>query len=222
MRDRIEAGKSEQLVGAQQAKPNGPSFTKLSPIQPERAKDGKSSGNPNQKAAGQPGERSRLGRSGPQNAPDDRRRELRGRYERDEPDGDEGIGLADEPHIGIAEQHDDHDGAAPDRQQDAGQIATLRQMQAADSQQRRHDEVVAHHGAERHRLDNDHAGRGGKSADEGKQRDRLLTLGHRQGQHERVGVHASLREVEQAAEGDGQHEDIDEEKIEREQPDRLL
>ena len=95
-------------------------------------------------------------------------------------------------------------------------------MQAADSQQRRHDEVVAHHGAERHGLDNDHARRGGKPADEGKQRDRLLTLGHRQGQHERVGVHASMREVEQATEGDRQDEDIDEEKIEREQPDRLL
>ena len=30
------------------------------------------------------------------------------------------------------------------------------------------------------------------------------------------------REVQQAAEGDGQHEDVDEQKIEREQPDRLL
>ena len=42
MCDRIEAGKTEQLVGAGTT-PNGPSLTKLSPIQPERAKDGSSS-----------------------------------------------------------------------------------------------------------------------------------------------------------------------------------
>ena len=91
-----------------------------------------------------------------------------------------------------------------------------------NAQQGRHDEVVAHHGAERHRLDDDHAGRRGKSADEGKQRNRLLVLGHRQGQHERVGVHAPLREVEQAAERDRQHEDVDQQEIEREEPDRLF
>ena len=89
-------------------------------------------------------------------------------------------------------------------------------MQAADPQQHRHDEVVAHHGAERHGLDDDHAGRGGKAADEGEQRERLLVLRHRQGQHEGVGVDASTREVQQAGERDGQHEDVDQEQIERE------
>ncbi len=223
MGDRIEAGKTEQLVRTQQGDAEW-ALVHEALGDPAGAGEGRQQQrvDPDHKAAGKPGQRPRPGRPGPKNAPDDRRRELRGRHEGDQPDGDKRIGLADEPHIRVAEQHDHHDGPAPDRQQHASQIAALRQMQAAEPEQRRHDEVVAHHGAQRDGLDDDHAGRGGKPADEGKQRNRLLVLGHRQRQHECVGVHAAAREMEQAAEGDRQHEDIDKQQIEGKQPDRLL
>ncbi len=223
MGDRIEPGKSEQFVRAQ---PGDAEWPVIDEAFSDPAGAGKRRQqqrvDPHHKAAGQPGERSGLGRSGPENAADDRRRELRGGDEGDQPDGDQRVSLADEPDIGIAEQHDHHDGAAPNGQQHAGQIAALRQMQAADPQQRRHDQIVAYHRAERDGLDDDHAGGGGKSADEDEQRQRLLVLGHRQRQNEGVGVDRPRRELEQAAESERQHEDVDEEEIEREQPDRLL
>ena len=47
-------------------------------------------------------------------------------------------------------------------------------------------------------------------------------LRHRQRQHEGVGVHGAAREMQQAAEGDRQHEHVDRQQVEREQPDRLV
>ena len=46
-------------------------------------------------------------------------------------------------------------------------------------------------------------------------------FGHRQRQHEGVGVHATVVENQSSPQGDRQHEQIDGEQIERKQPDRL-
>ena len=95
-------------------------------------------------------------------------------------------------------------------------IAALRKMQPAEPKQHRHHKVVADHGAERHSLDDDHSGGRGKAADEGQQCDRLLLLRHRQCEHECIGVDASVGEMQQTGKSDGQHEDVYEQKIERE------
>ena len=47
-------------------------------------------------------------------------------------------------------------------------------------------------------------------------------LRDRQRQHEGVGVDRAGREMQQPAERDRQHEDVDREEVEREQPDRLV
>ena len=70
----------------------------------------------------------------------------------------------------------------------------------------------------RDRLHDDHAGRGGEPADEDQQRQRLLALGHRQRQNVRVGVDLPVAEPEQPADRDRQHEDVDDQQVEREQP----
>ena len=70
MRDRIEAGQTEQLVGAQQGNTER-TVVHEALSDPAGAGEGRQQQrvDPNQEAAGEPGERSRLGRSGPQNAP---------------------------------------------------------------------------------------------------------------------------------------------------------
>jgi hypothetical protein len=62
---------------------------------------------------------------------------------------------------------------------------------------------------------------GRQAADEDQQREPLLPLRHRQRQHEGVGVDP-CPEVQQAAEGDRQDEDIDQQQVERKQPCRAL
>ena len=48
-----------------------------------------------------------------------------------------------------------------------------------------------------------------------------LLFRHRQREHEGVGVDAAAREQQQPGERDRQHEDVDEQQVEREQPHRL-
>ena len=170
----------------------------------------------------EPRQRAEPRRALPQDAADDGGEELRGRDKGHEAYRHERVGFADQPHISIAEQDNEDDGAAADRAQDAGQVLALGQMQAAEAQKERHDEIVGDHGGERDGLDNDHAGRGGQSADESEQGDRLVMLRHRHGEHERVRVDGVPRELQETAERDRQHEHIDQQEIEREQPDRLL
>ena len=94
-------------------------------------------------------------------------------------------------------------------------------MQAAEPQQQRHDEVIAYHGRQRHGLDDDHTRCRREAADEGKKGQHRHVLLHRYGQHERIGVHAAVRERQQPDKGDGQHENVDGQQVEGEEPHRL-
>ena len=109
-----------------------------------------------------------------------------------------------------------------DGDQQAGQIAALGQAQPAHAQQDRHDKIVADHGRERDRLDDHHGGRRRQAADEGDQGERALAFRHRQGQHRRYRRPPSRPENEKPTERDRQHEHIDEQEIEREQPGGLV
>ena len=107
---------------------------------------------------------------------------------------------ADQPHIEVAEQQDEEDAAPADAEQQPGEVSLVGQVQPGDTQQHRHHQVVADHGADGDGGDDHHAGRGRQAADEGEEGEQLVALRH----------------------GNGQHEDVDGEKVEREQPDRLL
>ena len=69
-----------------------------------------------------------------------------------------------------------------------GEILALLEMQHAHAQQRRHHELVADHRRQRHRGDDDHAGRGREAADVGEHREQAIAVGQRQPQHVGVGV----------------------------------
>ena len=75
--------------------------------------------------------------------------------------------------------------------------------------------------AKRDRLDDDHAGRGREAPDEGDQRKHGLLFLHRHREHEGVGVDTAVREQQQPGKRDRQHEDVDEQEVQREQPHRL-
>ena len=97
----------------------------------------------------------------------------------------------------------------------------LVQAEEPDPQGERHHEVVAHHGGERDRLHDHHPGRGRQAAQEHREREQRAPFGDRQREHERVGVHAAAREVQQPAERDRQHEQVDRQHVQGKQPARL-
>ncbi|MDT4847349.1 hypothetical protein FQZ97_814010 [compost metagenome] len=157
----------------------------------------------------------------PVHATEHRRGELRHCGEGHQADRDQGIGFAGRPVIHIAEQHQQQDGAATDTQQQPRKVAPLRQAECLPAQQQRHHQVVADHGRERDGFDDDHAGGGRQPADEHQQRQRLLAMGHGQGEDEGVGIHRADGKMHETGERDRQHEDIDRQQVQREQPDGL-
>ena len=147
--------------------------------------------------------------------------ELRHRRKRDQPDRDQRVGLARKPEVRVAEQHDSHDRAAADCEQPPGQVAALARVEQLEPQQQRHDQIVAHHRRQRDGFDDDHSRRRGQAAQEHRQREQLLVLEHRQRQDEHVGIDLAAGKVQQAAERDRQHEQVDRQQVEREHPARL-
>ena len=177
---------------------------------------------PDGEAREQPAQRSGASAAFPEYAPEYRRRELRDRGKRNQADRNQRVGFAGQLEVKVAEQQNEHDGATPYAEQQSGEITALVQAQPAKPQQHRHHEVVAYHRGERDRLDDHHAGGGRQAAYEHEQRKQLALLGHRQREHEGVGVDAAVRKPQQAAECDRQHEDVDRKHINRKQPDRLI
>ena len=203
--------------------PNGPSLEQAD-RQPARARERgqQQRVEPDGEARGKAAERPGAGAAFPEYSAQDRRSELRDRGERDETDRNERIRLAGDPEVQVAQNEDQHDGAAPYAKQEPGEVGTLVQPQPSQSQEHRHHEIVAHHGRQGDRLDDDHPGGGGEAADEYEQREELVLLRHRQREHERVGVDAAVGKPQQPAERDRQDEDVDREHVQRKQPDRLV
>jgi hypothetical protein len=93
---------------------------------------------------------------------------------------------------------------------------------AAPAKQHRHDQVVAYHGGESDCLYDHHPGGCREPADEHEKRKKLLPLKHRQREHESVRIDAAVRKVQQPAERDRQHEHVDRQHVQGEEPDRLV
>ena len=163
-------------------------------------------------------ERAGAGAAAPVDAAEERGGELGDGGEADEADRDEGVGLAGDAEVEVAEHQHRDDGGAADVEQEPRQVAARAGAEAAEAQQRRHDEVVADHGRDRHGLDDEHAGQRREAADVGEERQRRGALAERQRQDEGLGVGLPRAEDQQAADGDRQDEDVDEQQVGREQP----
>ncbi len=135
---------------------------------------------PDGEAAEEPADGTRPGAAAPVHAAEERRGELRHGGEADQPDRDQRIGLARDAEVEVAEQQHEDDRRAADVEQEPRQVAAGPRPEAVEPEQRRHDQVVADHGRDRDRLDDQHAGDGGEPADVGEERDRRRPLGQRQ------------------------------------------
>ena len=93
---------------------------------------------PDQEARRQAAERGSARTALPEDAADDSRRKLRHRRERDQPNGNQGIGLPGQIEVEIAQHQDQHDRPATDAEQQPGEIASLGQPKRSQAQQHRH------------------------------------------------------------------------------------
>ena len=170
------------------------------------------------KPASEAAEGAGAGAAAPVDAAEERRGELRDGGEADEADRDERVGLAGDAEVEVAEHEHGDDGGAADVEQEAGEVAALAVAEAAEAEERGHDEVVADHGRDGDGLDDQHAGDGGEAADVGEERERGGAVGEGEGEDEGLGVLLAGAEEEEAAEGDRQDEEVDEQEVEREEP----
>ena len=222
MRDLVETCEAEERERLQQVDSERPAVEQRS-RQPARARERRQHQGvePDAEAGGEAPERASTRAALPEDAAQHHGRELGDRSERDEADRDQRVRLAGDAEVEVAEQEDEHDRPAPDAEQETGQVAARGQLEARQAQQHGHHQVVAHHRRQRDRFDDHHAGGRRQPADEHQHRKQLLLFSHRQRQDERVGVDRSVGEVEPAAERDRQHEDVDRQHVDGEQPDRL-
>ena len=215
----VEAGQPEQPLGREQRDPERAALEEVRghPAGLGHRRQHQRVG-PEGEAAEQAAERAGPRSAAPVHAAEQRRRELGDGGEADEADRDQRVGFAGDPEVEVAEHQHRDDGGAADVEEQPRQVAALAGAEAAEPQQRRHDEVVADHGRDRDGLDDQHAGQRREAADVGEERQRRRALPERQRQDEGLGVGLPRTEDEQAADGDRQHEDVDEQEIGREQP----
>ena len=213
----VQAGQAEQLLGPQQRDAEQ-AFGHEGRRQPARLGDRRQHQRvgPQRKSGGQPGQRAGARAALPEHAAEQCGRELRHRGKADQADADQRIGLAGDAEVQIAQQQQHHDHDAPQRQRRAAEIACV--VAAAKTQQQRHHEVVADHRRDRDRLDDDHPGGRRQPADEGCQCQQRPIERERQRQHEGFRIGAALAEVQQPAERDRQHEQVDQQQVQREGP----
>ena len=163
-----------------------------------------------------------LGRGvAPDQAAEERRRELCDGGERQNADRGE-LRVAGRAIIKVGEHQDGEDRQPPHREQQGADVLAGRQQRFAPLQHPGDDDVVGDHDGERHRLHDHHGGRGGKAADERRNRQHVRPGMQRQRQHEHVAVDLAGREGEQAGDRDRHHEQVDQHQVDREHPARAL
>ena len=111
---------------------------------------------PDEGAEDKTGHRPGLGAALPENAAQQGRGELCGGGEGHQADGHQGIGFADQPHVGIGQDQHEQDGAAPDEQKKRRQVTREPQLKPFQAQQHRHHQIVTEHGRERDGRDDQH------------------------------------------------------------------
>jgi hypothetical protein len=90
--------------------------------------------------------------------------------------------------------------------------------EAPPAQQQRHHQVVADHGRDRDGLDDHHAGGRRQPADKGQQRQRGWPCASGSDSTKVSALACARPEVQQAAQRDGQHEQVDQQQVGRKHP----
>ena len=224
MRQAVQPGQAQQLLGPQQAEPPRPLGHE--PIgQPARFGQRRQHQgvDPEAKARQQAGQRTAPGAPLPVHAAQQRRRKLRHRSKADQADADQCIGLAGQPEVHIAQQQHQRDAGAADGEQQTGQLQARRRTKAPGAQQQRHHQVIADHGGDGDGLDDHHARGGGQATDKGQQRQRRLAMHQWQREHKVVGAARRTGPIQQqATQRNRQHKQVDQQQVERKSPDRAL
>ena len=128
------------------------------------------------------------------------------------------IGFASQMEIAVAQQQHKCDRAAPDPQQQAGQVTGRMVADAAGAQQQRHDQIITDHAGDCDRFHHDHAGGGGQTADESQQGEPDLPVGQRYRKNEGLRVRLAGTGQQHPTESDGEDEHIDQQQVGREHP----
>ncbi|MHC2701275.1 hypothetical protein ACVMHZ_004408 [Bradyrhizobium liaoningense] len=130
------------------------------------------------------------------------------------------LGIAERAIVEIGHHHDGEDREPPRAQQEVAEIGTAGAPLRPTLQHQRHHEVVRDHDGERDAFDDHHRGRRRQAADEDDDAEQIGAAFHRQRQHVHVGVGGAEREGHEAGDRDRDHEQIDGDEVEREQPSR--
>ncbi len=208
---RIKNGKTERPVGQDRCR-------KQFPLHKGRQQQGISPKHkPGHKAKPHPGPVDVFKIDGRQN----RRTELRHGGKGQHPDIGQRIFFRQEPIEPVCQKQQQDHGRTPDFQQHLADITGHAVLQFFRPQQKRHDQIVTHHGRNRDARYDHHAGTGRQPADKGNNRQPVLPAQKRQGQNECIGIDLWLvPEHEQAGNGNRHDKDIDRHQIGRKQPAR--
>ena len=173
-----------------------------------------------------PGERSRRhagdgapgGAAPPEEAAEKGRTDLRDRGEGQKPDRSEPR-LTGDALVGESERQnaDDRDAADPQHQRADVAVGGSR-FRHPPPQEKRHHQIVRDGDREREAVEHHHAGGGGNSADHREQRQPVRAGGERQRQNRKVAVDPAVREHLQPCNRERDHEEVDQNEIEREEP----
>ncbi len=212
------SSRPSRCCGRSHAMPKGPSVRMSLPTRSASAKHRQQQRiGPDQNSGGHAGERAARRAVAPDQPAEEGRRELRHRREGKQADRGK-LRFAREAVIQIGEQQDQEDRDPPHVQQDRADVLAAGEDRLAALQHERHDDVVRRHDGERHGLDDHHRGRRRQAADEGDQREQLVTARQRQREHEHVAVDTAARKRQQPGNRDRNNEQVDQHQIERKQP----
>ena len=219
MGDRVEAVEAEERVGPEKRQAERP-VREPGRGEPagRRERRQRQRVGPHREAAEQAGERAAAGAAAPEEAAEDRRRELGDGGERDQAERDQRARGVDRQQVEEPQGLDAEDGDAARPQEARAEVGVRLFGAERRAQEEGQHEVVRHHGRERHGLDDHHAGRGRQAAEEDEERERVVPLGERQAEHEGVGIHRAVWKAQAAGEGDRQHEQIDQQEVEWKEP----
>ena len=221
MREAVEPLQAKQLLGPQPGHAPGPVGDEAH-VEPARLGNGGQHERvgPHHKARQQTRECAQAGSALPVHAAQHHGCKLRHGGKADEPDADQRVRLTREVKVHIAQHQHAQNGGAPDAQQKAREVLPAAAAQVAPAQQQGQHQLVADHGGDRHGLHDDHARGRRQPPDKRKQRQRVLPGRQRQRQHKILGIALPRPEIQQAAQCNGQHEQVDEQHVERKHPDR--
>ena len=121
--------------------------------------------------------------------------------------------------VHITQHQHPQNGGAANQQQHARQVMPGLGLEMPGAQQQRHHQLVADHGGHRNGFHDHHAGGRRQPANEGKQGQGGLARSQRQRQDKIVGIHLPRSKIQQAAQSNRQHKQIDGQQVQRKHPD---